>query len=709
MHQYRPRWTAAVVALVLIPCCASSEENGGVSAAAGASSAPEPGCGGTGAGGVTSAGAAGSGGGAAGVTGSSGVGAGGSAGGGPPAASVTVHLEKNFPSANVISFGVPVAPGTVTDVARVEVRVAGSTVPARVRELIAHYDAAGNRASTASIGVQLSGAVMTGNSLDVEVIFAGQPLALAGGVVAFADAGVSTSSAATARTTVRTIASVSGSNVLTEAAPVDRTLFVGREPKVMATFPEGYLAATGVLGPQTTAAAVSNSGMKFLSDAFKDFTLTSMYVAPYAFNPHPESTVDPIQDFTGWLYDRCATYLTAYSHFGDGRYLRHAFKSCSYYGDKIGLTGAQAGIFTGKPEPDTKYSHARGVYAYYALTGDEAALEAGKAMAAMWLNDVTFVTPYRQGHLRGLDKLWTERLLATSLEGLLYGHRLTGDKRYLDAVKELVNTSYKHVTGDAAALAAINPGTNFPPQNCFIHSAAQQAEDDEGVPWCSPWMSELLVDALIQYQEQTGDARVDEIFVRLGRFLRDVGTAYFTTDPLDDTFLKPSVCDDPAQGENRRRLVPLYGVGLNAANSGDWADFEHCSDATALSAAALRALVKRGEFAKNPIGPFASEGESLLALHRELASCAHRTFAEQTRAKRSPSSWTSAELAAGISDPQTFIDNNKIGFPTHVQMPQRKLSWWFNTSMLGLRLLSDAAVSIGELDIGKIQPAGCAQ
>jgi hypothetical protein len=41
-------------------------------------------------------------------------------------------------------------------------------------------------------------------------------------------------------------------------------------------------------------------------------------------------------------------------------------------------------------------------------------------------------------------------------------------------------------------------------------------------------MSELLVDALLQYQEQTGDARVDEIFVRLGRFLRDVGTSYFT-------------------------------------------------------------------------------------------------------------------------------------------------------------------------------------
>jgi hypothetical protein len=288
---------------------------------------------------------------------------------------------------------------------------------------------------------------------------------------------------------------------------------------------------------------------------------------------------------------------------------------------------------------------------------------------------------------------------------------MTGDKHYLDAAKELVTTAYKHITGDAAVLAQINPGMSFPPQNCFIHNAAQQAEDDESVPWCSPWMSELLVDPLLQYQELTADARVDEIFIRLGRFLRDVGTSYFTTDPLDDTFLKPSVCDDPAQGENRRRLVPLYGAGLDASrkrvNSGDWADFEHCSDATALSAAALRALVRTGGYAKNPIGPFASEGESLLALHRELASCAQRTFVEQTRVKRSPSSWTSAELAAGASDPAAFIDANKIGFPIHVQMPQRKLSWWFNTSMLDFGLLADAGIAIGDVGAGKIQPSGC--
>src|SRR5262249_45626672 len=158
------------------------------------------------------------------------------------------------------------------------------------------------------------------------------------------------------------------------------------------------------------------------------------------------------------------------------------------------------------------------------------------------------------------------------------------DPKYLHAFEELLETAYRHVTGDAAALARINPGVGFPPQNCFVHTGEQQSEANADDPWCSPWMSELLVDPLLRYEEQTSDPRVGEILVRLARFLRDVGTAYFTSDILDDGFLSPSRCDDPSAGENRRRLVPLYGAGIRAdgkrAKFGEWSDFEHCADAT---------------------------------------------------------------------------------------------------------------------------------
>src|SRR5262249_44744672 len=156
----------------------------------------------------------------------------------------------------------------------------------------------------------------------------------------------------------------------------------------------------------------------------------------------------------------------------------------------------------------------------------------------------------------------------------------------------------------------------FLPQNCFIHNAAQQGEASQDKPWCSPWMSALLVDVLLRYQAQSGDERVDEIFVRLARFLRDTGSAYFGKDVQDDTFLAPSTCDDPREGENQRRLVPLYGAALGVDRRrlkfGEWSDFEHCADATSLTAAALRAMKRLGTYDRNPIGPFPSEGASIL-------------------------------------------------------------------------------------------------
>jgi hypothetical protein len=158
-------------------------------------------------------------------------------------------------------------------------------------------------------------------------------------------------------------------------------------------------------------------------------------------------------------------------------------------------------------------------------------------------------------------------------------------------------------------------------------------------------------------------------------------------------------------------LVPLYGAGIDAAgvrrNFGEWSDFEHCMDASVLAAAASAALKKMGGWDANPVGSFASEGQSLQALHQELLACAQRTFVEQTRAKRDPTSWTSAELAAGAADPATFVTNNRIGFPLHIQIPRRKLSWWFNAAMLELGVLADAGLSVTSVQSGFVKGPGC--
>jgi hypothetical protein len=499
---------------------AGGSAGGGGGVASPAGSAGAPGSAGAGGGVAGAAGAAGAtaGSGTAGAAAATGAGGGsGGSGTGAFATGVRVHLQRTFAAPKVISFGLPVPPGAVPDAGGIRVAMGGAPVAANVKALLAEHDAAGAPKGVRAVLVQLPATILAGDTADVDVVWSGPGSAPGVAAAPFTD--VSADSPEVVTTTVRTISAASGVNKLVDGPHVDETLFTGKEPRVLATFPDGYLAATGLLGHQVTQSSLAGgdyAGLAFLSDDLQRFGVSALYDEAYALNP--DGVVDPVVNYEGWLYDRCATFLTFYTHTGDARFLRHAYRSCSYYASKIGLSGATAGIFTGKPDIDQKYSHLRGLYAYYALTGDEGALAAGTAIAGMWRADTLFVGPYRMGHLRGPDKLWTERLLGTSLEGLYYGHRLTGDATYLAAFKEMLDTAYRHITGDAAALAIINPGVGpFPPQSCFIHSALQHSEGSATDPWCSIWMSELTIDSLLQYQAQTGDVRVDEIFVRLVR------------------------------------------------------------------------------------------------------------------------------------------------------------------------------------------------
>jgi hypothetical protein len=227
-------------------------------------------------------------------------------------------------------------------------------------------------------------------------------------------------------------------------------------------------------------------------------------------------------------------------------------------------------------------------------------------------------------------------------------------------------------------------------------------------------MPALLVDPLLAYQAQTGDARVDEIFVRLTRYLRDIGTAYFDNNRtnLDDTFLHPATPSRSPDDEDQRLLVPLYGAGLGAdgvrRNFGEFDDYEHCLDATAITAAGLRALKRQGGYDRHPIGPFASEGASFLALHQEFAFCAEWTFATDSRPHRNPATWAGpaaeAELATGLSNPAKFIADNNIGNISHNVSPSRKISWWFNAALEQFALLREARIAIPVLHAGTIQP-----
>jgi hypothetical protein len=619
---------------------------------------------------------------------------------------VVLKLQRNAPG-GVVSFGLPLPPGAVKDPTSVRVEIGGKVVAARVDELLAEHDARGARTGARAVRIQLAEGVLAGDLAEVTVFWKG------GHAADFPARGsyekdVAFASVESVKVADRTIQG----GRLVESAAGARPLFSGREPRVLARYPEGYLAQTRILGGQVTArdaARPERAGLTYLSDALRAFGASAIFDEPYALNP--ASVPDPTTSYEGWLYDRCATLLLALAHNGEVRFGLSAFRHCSYYADHITRSGEGVGIFTGKPDPDPKYSHLRGLYAYYAMTGDEAALAAGKAIAELWLNERLFVQSYRAGHTRGKERQWTERLLGTALEGLYYGHRLTGSQEHLTAFKEVFETAYRHVTGDAKALAEINPGVGLPPQNCFIHTAEQHGEGEGSIPWCSGWMSELVIDPLLRYQDQTGDPRVDEIFVRLTRFLRDVGSGYFRGNPLGDSFLAPTVCDDRNDLENRRVLVPAYGAGLGEGGrrkySGEYDDFLHCADVTALTAVGLRALVRTGRYDKNPVAPFKSEGESFAQLHHEFSFCAQKAFENETRMRRTPATWTARDLARGAADPAKFIADNKIGYPSHGVSPARRFSWWFNSSLEQYSLLTEAGIEIRQLTPGRVNPSRC--
>ena len=637
-----------------------------------------------------------------------------------PSQSVTVRLHRTDGGAGRVSIGVPFAPGDVASVSELVISAGGEAIDADVTELVPFRALGAGGGGVRAALVQFDASRMPSAEMDLTIAWGGGSQEHGAARVPFADAGVSHAAPEVAHTAVRTIADRNGVAELVEVSREDRVVFVGQEPNVVATWPPEYLAKVGVLGGLPNPDALRSAdyaGVAFFADLLPRFAEGGRYIAhdvndvgdvlePYAV--HPESVVPPEDDYEGWLYDRCATYLTNGAMTGDVDAVRAAYRACSYYAGRIGVAGDEAGIFLDKPEHDIKYSHVRGLFFYYLLTGDEQALVAGEAIAEMWESEQSFVAPYREGHLRGEDKLWTERLLGTSLEGLVYGYLLTGEEKYATAFRQMLDTASAHVLGDAVALRGVNPWSAFPPQDCFVHNAAQAGEGAVSDPWCSGWMSDLVIDPLLTWQDLDDDLRIDQIFVHLTRFLRDTGSMYFRGNPLGDSFLEPSICFDPTDTEDPRILFPVYGAGIDQAGARDarpeWDDFEHCADATALTAAGVRASKRLGTFDLNPVGPFASEGESFVALHREFAACARWVFEYHIRPNRAPSRWSAEELAEGLSDPQTFLLDQKIGWPVYDVYPRRKISWWFNSSMLQVDLLGSAGVTMPTAEGGSVWP-----
>ena len=103
-----------------------------------------------------------------------------------------------------------------------------------------------------------------------------------------------------------------GTNQLVETMKAKRTLFPAREPMVLATYPSGYLAETGILGPLVGQPKMKDpnlAGVAYLGTDLAGFAASAMYAEELRAQPRRRLSI-PSTNYEGWLYDRCATFLT---------------------------------------------------------------------------------------------------------------------------------------------------------------------------------------------------------------------------------------------------------------------------------------------------------------------------------------------------------------------------------------------------------------
>jgi hypothetical protein len=222
--------------------------------------------------------------------------------------------------------------------------------------------------------------------------------------------------------------------------------------------------------------------------------------------------------------------------------------------------------------------YAQGLVEDYLFTGDARSLEVARTIADAFLADVAPQTPYYTH---------TERIPAWTILGLLPVYEATGDARYLDGAKTVGNVAVQHQRAMAA---------KYPNQAGVTGLTGAFVQDKRGA-WFdvdesaasgagSPFMTTMLVEALVRLYDDTKDTAYLESATKAAKWLRE-GCAVSATDAAtvftDDP--DPSASDDASMhhasfryvcraSDNRTALPGLnpmfaFALGLGWQRTGD--------------------------------------------------------------------------------------------------------------------------------------------
>ena len=389
---------------------------------------------------------------------------------------ITLQPRSGYTGTQRVNLAVPLAKGTLFDPDLVRVLKGTTELPAARRELALYPDG-----SIRSIQLQVSTTVTAGTVVTVRLNEA------------------------------PTTASITLVDVSTTLEPADGTL----GPKVWALLPATWLAASGVVGPITTEAAVNGTALDAYDNVcdYQNHTVTQFLVQ--------QSSRDV------WLYDRGTTMYRGYARRGDLLTLESAYRETAIY--RAGITGTGTSTRIGVPTAadDLKYHYTQNLAIHYLMTGDdrfrESAEDVADRVSTLWTSP---------GYAGGSD-FWTERHAGFALLAYVWARIVTDDSAAI--LEQRADTA---VTAYLAMQATYPTGYTDQAARCFAHTA-ESADESYGTFGCSPWLAALLAEALDTYATETGGtkgANAKTAIIKLGKSIardgRDAtGKPYYWMGP----------------------------------------------------------------------------------------------------------------------------------------------------------------------------------
>jgi hypothetical protein len=198
-------------------------------------------------------------------------------------------------------------------------------------------------------------------------------------------------------------------------------------------------------------------------------------------------------------YDTISTTYQLYARTGQLNYLVNARRWALHHRrDQIYLEGVNIGHprCSGSYLNNTRYTFPEGLVSDYFMFGDEEA----RRVSGLVVDN--FYMPHADGYYYMAPNTrgwWTEREPAFALIGLLAQYEATGNATYLNRVRERVGQLRQMQVDNGNRAWVHNLYDHDPSEGC--------ATTDYG---SSPWMSGLLLEAIIKYHKLTGDVAARE-------------------------------------------------------------------------------------------------------------------------------------------------------------------------------------------------------